>query len=62
MIKKYWETTKNWLNDNNVEICWFLIGSTFANLLMSIGKGDLKDIFFNSIVIVLLYATRKIEL
>jgi hypothetical protein len=62
MLKNIWEKIKIWLNENQVQSTWFLIGILFSDLVTNIGRLDFSLMFWDVIVIVLLYVTRNTKL
>jgi hypothetical protein len=62
VIMKYFYKFLEWSNENNVEITWFFIGFLFCDLLVKIGERNWWFVLYNSIVLVLMYATRKLRM
>lgn len=59
MLKERWEKIKDWLNENTLEIAWFLIGVMAVSFLRNLSDLDFTSAFVSAIFMFLLYATRK---
>ena len=57
-----WEKFKNWSNENNVQITWFLLGVTLMALFDNMAKHNWTEAAWNFFVLVLLYTTRNVRL
>jgi hypothetical protein len=51
----------NWCNENNTEVVWFFIGFLFCDLISRIGQNEWWYVLYNTVIIVLMFATRKVK-
>jgi len=54
------ETFKNWCNENNTQVTWFLIGLLTADFFNSLSRGEYAWAAFCAVLVVLNYITRKL--
>jgi hypothetical protein len=58
---KYFEELVSWMNENNTEFTWFMIGFFLCEFFHNLGKRDWISCVWNIVLAITMYATRKLR-